>query len=242
MVETATPSVRDTAMEDPDGMTSMDVPSVGGTEDVTAGRGDVTPSVTDNCVGDIGLSEEMAEPTVGDGVAHTLNTKDVEFHEASSQERKKSKKRKHKKSADEGESSESKKKLSKEERAAKSGRRAERKAIRATEEAAEDDVQEVSEEQVLVVEQSNVFDEWLPEQEQQGDNAEEAESRVGNKRIPKNVVVVSTENVALNSEEEETKWRCVANRRIAAKRMLSELTKKMLSMLRTLHDKEDQAS
>ncbi|GAA0167416.1 hypothetical protein LIER_22356 [Lithospermum erythrorhizon] len=84
MVETATPSVRDTAMEDDDGMTSMDVPSAGSTEDVTAGKGDVTPSVADKSAGVVGLSEERAEPTTGDGVANTLNTEDVEFDEAAS--------------------------------------------------------------------------------------------------------------------------------------------------------------
>ncbi|GAA0161094.1 hypothetical protein LIER_17493 [Lithospermum erythrorhizon] len=54
----------------------------------------------------------------------------------------------------------------------------------------------------------------------------ENRSRVGNKRIPKNVVVVSTENVALNSEEEKGKWKFVASRRIAVERMLSQVTKK----------------
>ncbi|GAA0185756.1 hypothetical protein LIER_33044 [Lithospermum erythrorhizon] len=102
--------------------------------------------------------------------------------------------------------------------------------------------------------QPNTDDEWLPEHEPQGNNAndeaQESEeenisfvitkrrkttsklrlnrnrTRVGNKRVPKNVVAVSTANVELNSEEEQAKWRFVVNRRVAAEKMLSEVTKK----------------
>ncbi|GAA0155340.1 hypothetical protein LIER_38065 [Lithospermum erythrorhizon] len=41
------------------------------------------------------------------------------------------------------------------------------------------------------------------------------ETRVGNKRVPENVAVVSTTNVAVNSEEEQAGWRFVANQRVA---------------------------
>ncbi|GAA0144786.1 hypothetical protein LIER_42827 [Lithospermum erythrorhizon] len=65
---------------------------------------------------------------------------------------------------------------------------------------------------------------------------DENKSRVGNKRIPKNVVAVSTENVALNSEEEEVKWRFMASMRIAAERMLSEVTKMNADIMGILED------
>ncbi|GAA0163971.1 hypothetical protein LIER_19714 [Lithospermum erythrorhizon] len=187
----------------------MDVPSAGSTEDVTAGKGDVTPSVADKSAGVVGLSEERAEPTTGDGVANTLNTEDVEFDEAAS----------------------------KEERAAKRARRVERKVKRATEEAVEDDVQEIAEEQRSDEEDIDAI--IIKRRKVKGKlKIDENRSRVGNKRIPKNVAVVSTENVALNSEEEEAKWRFVASRRIAAERMLSEVTKKNAYIMGILEDAE----
>ncbi|GAA0141274.1 hypothetical protein LIER_02454 [Lithospermum erythrorhizon] len=100
--------------------------------------------------------------------------------------------------------------------------------------------------------------EWLLEHEPQGDNAEEEaqesdeedivaaiikrrkatsklklnenRTRVGNKRVPKNVVV-STMNVALNSKEEQAKWRFVANRRVTAKKMFYEVTNKNANII-----------
>ncbi|GAA0141075.1 hypothetical protein LIER_02301 [Lithospermum erythrorhizon] len=55
-------------------------------------------------------------------------------------------------------------------------------------------------------------------------------------RNPKNVAAVSTENVALNSEDEEAKWKFVASRRIAAERMLFEVTKKNADIMGILED------
>ncbi|GAA0163264.1 hypothetical protein LIER_39564 [Lithospermum erythrorhizon] len=49
--------------------------------------------------------------------------------------------------------------------------------------------------------------------------------KVGNKRVPKNVAAVSIANMSFNSEEEQVKWRFVVNRRVAAEKMLSEVTK-----------------
>ncbi|GAA0176116.1 hypothetical protein LIER_29168 [Lithospermum erythrorhizon] len=122
---------------------------------------------------------------------------------------------------------------------------------------------EVAKEQVPPVEERHVSNEWLPEHEQQGDNDKENEqgsneedivvviikrrkakgklkinenrSRVRNKRVPKNVVV-STENVAMNSKEEEAKWKFVASRRIFAERMMSENTKKNPDIMSILED------
>ncbi|GAA0157383.1 hypothetical protein LIER_14661 [Lithospermum erythrorhizon] len=104
-----------------------------------------------------------------------------------------------------------------------------------------------------------VDDEWLSEHEPQGDNADEEvqesdvedmvdvitkrrkatsklklnenRTRLANKRVPKNVVAVSTANMALNSKEEQAKWRFVANRRVAAEKMLSEVTKKNANII-----------
>ncbi|GAA0138776.1 hypothetical protein LIER_34976 [Lithospermum erythrorhizon] len=58
--------------------------------------------------------------------------------------------------------------------------------------------------------------------------------RVGNTKVPKNVVTVPTTNVTLNFEEEQAKWRLVVNRRVAAKKMLSELTKKNANIINIL--------
>ncbi|GAA0165754.1 hypothetical protein LIER_40049 [Lithospermum erythrorhizon] len=220
MVEDVTPSVRNTAMEDAE---SMDVPT-------TDRNNDVTPTVVNTVAGVAGLLEERIEPTVVEGVADTLDA-NIE------------------------------KKRSKEERVAK---RAARKARKATKKAVEDEVQEVEKEQVPPAVQPIVSDEWLPEHEQQGDNVEEAyqgseeedvvdviikrrkaksnlkinenRSRVGNKRISKNVVVVSIENVALNSKEEEAKWKFVASRRITDERILSKVTKKNADIMDILKD------
>ncbi|GAA0157211.1 hypothetical protein LIER_43397 [Lithospermum erythrorhizon] len=49
---------------------------------------------------------------------------------------------------------------------------------------------------------------------------------------------LSREKVALNLEEEEAKWRFVASRRIAAERMLSEVTKKNADIMGILEDAE----
>ncbi|GAA0185556.1 oxidoreductase [Lithospermum erythrorhizon] len=52
-----------------------------------------------------------------------------------------------------------------------------------------------------------------------------AKTRIGNKRITKNVTDIPPHKVVLNSEEEESNWKFVASRMIAAERMLSEVTK-----------------
>ncbi|GAA0173489.1 hypothetical protein LIER_41535 [Lithospermum erythrorhizon] len=129
MVENVTPCVRDIAMEDDDGMTSMDVPSAAGTDGLTAGREDVTPSIDNTGVDTASLLEERIDPIVGEGVTDTVNVdiEELEVPEDVFHEKKKSKKRKHKSGADTREPSEPKKKLSKEERATKIARRAERK-------------------------------------------------------------------------------------------------------------------
>ncbi|GAA0169308.1 hypothetical protein LIER_23826 [Lithospermum erythrorhizon] len=166
--ENVTLSVRDTAMEDVEVMTSMDVPRADRTSNVTKGREDVIPNVVDTGagVGNLPKEKKRAEPTVGESATDTLNTEGVEILEAASQEKKKSKKRKHKRNANEGEASEPKKKLSKEERAAKKAKRTERKARKATEEATGDDVQEIANEQVAVDVRPTGSDSWNPTVEQ----------------------------------------------------------------------------
>ncbi|GAA0144651.1 hypothetical protein LIER_35979 [Lithospermum erythrorhizon] len=207
------PNVKDTVdglKENPPIGADEGRPTVINTGNDTAKDENVTPSVRDTTM------EDAAEPTVGKGDADTLNTEEMEILEDASQKKKKSKKRKHKK---------------------------------------------VVEEQVPPVDQPTVSNEWLPEQEQPGDEVVqdyddediaaiisrrrkakrklkiiENRSKVGNKRIPKNVAAVSTGNVALNFEEEEAKWKFVASRRIAAERMLSEVTKKNTDMMDILAD------
>ncbi|GAA0164455.1 hypothetical protein LIER_20085 [Lithospermum erythrorhizon] len=128
-------------------------------------------------------------------------------------------------------------------------------------EAAEDDVPE---EVRPSVPQLDVSDEWLPENEPQGDNVdEEAQDsevedvvvvmekrrkakgklrinenrrRIGNQRIPINVAVVPTINVSLNSEEEQAGWRFVENRLIVAEKMLSKVTRKNPNIMTFLEE------
>ncbi|GAA0170848.1 hypothetical protein LIER_25022 [Lithospermum erythrorhizon] len=266
-VETVTLSVMDTTIKDVEGMTSIDIPSADGTDVVTIGIEDVTPSVNDNGAGAVGLSEETTEPTVGKCDADILNAEDLEIPENADQEKKKSKKIKYKKGGDEGEASKPKKKLSKKESAAKRARKTERNAIKvvgkvAEEQVGDEDVQKAAGEQVPVDVRPTDFDSGNPAIEQQeagnneadlGSDAEdiavviirrrkakgklkinENRIRVGNKRIPKNVAAVSTENVAVNSEEEEAKWRFVAIKKIVAEKMLSEVTKKNADIMRIL--------
>ncbi|GAA0179099.1 hypothetical protein LIER_29930 [Lithospermum erythrorhizon] len=111
----------------------------------------------------------------------------------------------------------------------------------------------VPEEDVPPANQPTIDDEWLPEHEPQDGNADEEaqeydeedivvvitkrrkatsklklnenRTRVGNKRVPKNVAAVSTANVALNSEEEQAKWMFVVNRSVVAEKMMFELVK-----------------
>ncbi|GAA0142666.1 hypothetical protein LIER_03510 [Lithospermum erythrorhizon] len=241
-------SIKDTVAEGMD----ADILSVVDTEPVTAKAADegVIPSVTDK---DTETAGNIEKPTVGRGVNDTMDVDIQEVIPEDAGQKKKSKKRKHKKSADVGESSVPKKKLSNEERAAKKARKVEKRARRVAQEAVEEG------EVIPPVTQPAVDDEWLLEYEPQGGDAQEEvqdsdsedvaavmsrkrkakgklrvnknHTRVGNKRIPKNVVPVSTANVPLNSEEEETRWKFVINRRIAAEKMLSEATKKNLHIM-----------
>ncbi|GAA0166048.1 hypothetical protein LIER_21296 [Lithospermum erythrorhizon] len=211
----------DTTMEDVEGM-AFYVPSSTGTEDVTAGNDDnVTPRIFDTGIDAADLPEERTGKT-------NLN------------------KRKHKTGADAGEPFEPKKKLSKEERAAK---RVERKARKADEKiveekAADDDVHEMVEDQVpLKSEPRADSDEEdvsvVISRRRKGKGKlklNENKTRVGNKRIPKNVAEIFTTNVALNSKEEEAKWKFVVSRRIAVERILFEVTKKNADIMGILED------
>ncbi|GAA0175688.1 hypothetical protein LIER_28812 [Lithospermum erythrorhizon] len=148
-------------MEDVEGI-GFYIPSATNTKDVTTGLADddVTPSVVDTGAEADDLPEQIVEPTMGEGVADTLNAdiEEVEIPENVDQEKKKSKKRKNnngteRRDADTGEPSEPKNKMRKEERATKRARWAERKARKAAEkvakeEEADDNVQEVDEEKV----------------------------------------------------------------------------------------------
>ncbi|GAA0143232.1 hypothetical protein LIER_44061 [Lithospermum erythrorhizon] len=185
---------------------------------------DINVSSTNGTVNDADKQPSVEDlgKNVAPSVRDTVMEDDVETPEEAGQEKKKSKKRKHKKGA-EGEASKPKKKLSKEECVAKRVRRAERKAKKAAEKIVEEHDDGSDEEDIAAV--------IIKRRKAKGNlKINEKRSRVGNKRIPKNIVVVSTENVALNSEEEEAKWKLVASRRIAAEQMPSENTKKMLEI------------
>ncbi|GAA0152989.1 hypothetical protein LIER_37603 [Lithospermum erythrorhizon] len=145
-------------------------------------------------------------------------------------------------------------------RARKAKRRARKAAEKAADADVHDEAKDhVPKEEVPPIVQPTVSDKWLSEYEQQYGNAEEEaqesneedvvvvisrrrkatgklklnenQTRVGNKRLPKNIVAVSTANVAQNSEEEEAKWRFVANRSVVAEKMLSEVTKKNANII-----------
>ncbi|GAA0152241.1 hypothetical protein LIER_10769 [Lithospermum erythrorhizon] len=113
---------------------------------------------------------------------------------------------------------------------------------------------EETEEVIPPVVQPSIDDEWLPEHEQQGDNEDdqseesdkddvdavmdkrrktkgklrmkENRTRIGNRRIPRNVAAVPTTNVSLNSKEEQAKWKFVVNRCIVAEKLLTKVTQK----------------
>ncbi|GAA0141168.1 hypothetical protein LIER_02375 [Lithospermum erythrorhizon] len=181
------------AMEDTEGMTSVDVPSVDGTDNLSKEIADMTPNIANIGAGAVNLLEEEAEPI----------------------RKKKSKKRKHKKGVDEGEAFEPKK-VSKKELVAKKARRVERKARRAIEEATTDDVQEAAEDWNPVVEQHEVGNDEV----EQGSDEEhisaviikrrkaigklkinENRSRVGNKRVPTNVAALVREFICSMTED-----------------------------------------
>ncbi|GAA0186770.1 hypothetical protein LIER_34058 [Lithospermum erythrorhizon] len=117
----------------------------------------------------------------------------------------------------------------------------------------------VLEEEVALVIQQTVSDEWFSKHEKQDGNVQEEaqesdegdvvavirkrkkatgklklnenRTKVRNKRVSKNVVVVSTTNVSLNSEKEEAKCRFVGNNKVVAEKMLSEVTKKNANII-----------
>ncbi|GAA0139332.1 hypothetical protein LIER_00898 [Lithospermum erythrorhizon] len=230
LVETVTPSVRDTGMEDAKDMESVDIPSVPGTNDLTAGNTDMIPSAADNGDDVADLPEEIAEPTVAEGINNTVNVdiEDLEIPDDASQEKKRSKKMKHKsttdrRDADVGESSKPKKKLSKEDKVSKRAWRAERKARNAAEKAAEE---EVVEEDVQEETEEQVVEEQMPTDGSDEEDVVVVMSRrrkaKGKLKINENRTSVRnkrvTDNVALNNDEEKAKWKFVANRRINAER------------------------
>ncbi|GAA0168014.1 hypothetical protein LIER_22831 [Lithospermum erythrorhizon] len=216
-------------------MKSMDVPSADGTADGTVRRDGVTPSVTDT-----GAEEKKKSKK-------TKHKTGVDIGEAFEPKKKLNKEERAPK------------------KARRTERKA-RKAVETITEAraAEEDVQETAEEEAPVDVRPTGSDSWNPTVEQDEAGIEEAEqgsddedvsaiiikrrkakgklkinenrSTAGNKRIPKNFIVVSTENVALNYEEEQPKWRFVASQRIAAELMLSKKTKKNANITSILEE------
>ncbi|GAA0173989.1 hypothetical protein LIER_27476 [Lithospermum erythrorhizon] len=59
---------------------------------------------------------------------------------------------------------------------------------------------------------------------------DEQRTRVGNKRMPKNVEPVPIDDVAINEDEKKARWKFIFNRRIAAEK-LSEVTKKNVEIM-----------
>ncbi|GAA0151307.1 hypothetical protein LIER_10052 [Lithospermum erythrorhizon] len=51
----------------------------------------------------------------------------------------------------------------------------------------------------------------------------ENKTRIGNRRIPKNVAAIPTTNGSLNSIEQQARWKFVANRLIAAEKLMSKV-------------------
>ncbi|GAA0150636.1 hypothetical protein LIER_37151 [Lithospermum erythrorhizon] len=157
-----------------------DIPSVVDPDHVITKAADegVTPSVNDT---DAETAGNMERPTGEQGVDDTMDTDIQEvIHEDTGQ--KKSKKRKHQKNTDVGKSSKPKKKLSKEERATKKARKVERRARRVAQEDVDvdDDVHEevedrIQKHEVPPIMHTTIDDDWLPEHELQGDNAEETQ-------------------------------------------------------------------
>ncbi|GAA0163826.1 hypothetical protein LIER_39667 [Lithospermum erythrorhizon] len=60
--------------------------------------------------------------------------------------------------------------------------------------------------------------------------------RVNNKRIPKNVAPVSTVGIALNSKDEEAKWKFIYNRKLAPERVLSDVTKRNMVIMNIIKE------
>ncbi|GAA0182951.1 hypothetical protein LIER_30460 [Lithospermum erythrorhizon] len=209
------------------------IPHVVDTEPVPA-------EAADEGVADFGVKTDdppkRSAPNVGQCVKNTLDADIEDVVPKDVGQEKKSKKRKHKKAA--------------------------KRARKAAEKVVDDDVPKETKEVIPPVAQPSVDDEWLPEHEQQGGDAREdvqdsyiedvavvmssrrkekgnlmmneSRTRVGKRRISKNVDVISTANVSLNSEEEEARCRFVANRRISAEWMLFEATKKNPNIMNIL--------
>ncbi|GAA0150665.1 hypothetical protein LIER_09551 [Lithospermum erythrorhizon] len=138
-----TPSTKDLGENvDPSVKDTMD-----GLKDGSSSRGDVLePTVNDSVKDTIVESMDVDRPS-DVGTEHVTAKYGYVVPEEAGQE-KKSKKMKHKKSAKAGESSEPKRKISKEERDGKMAMKAARRAMKATEKAADDDVHEESEDHV----------------------------------------------------------------------------------------------
>ncbi|GAA0167688.1 hypothetical protein LIER_22563 [Lithospermum erythrorhizon] len=61
-------------------------------------------------------------------------------------------------------------------------------------------------------------------------------TRVNNKRIPKNVALVSIFGIALNSKDEEAKWKFIYNRRLAPERVFSDVTKRNMVIMNIIKE------
>ncbi|GAA0171191.1 hypothetical protein LIER_25284 [Lithospermum erythrorhizon] len=116
LVETVTSSVKGTALDNTQGIESVGIPSIIGSDDLSAGNvgDDVTPSVDAT-----NLLDERAEPIVSASVADTLIDEVVEMYileDVGQENKNKLKKRKHKSGVDAGETYVPKRKLSKEDK------------------------------------------------------------------------------------------------------------------------------
>ncbi|GAA0168382.1 hypothetical protein LIER_23109 [Lithospermum erythrorhizon] len=221
--EDVTPSVRDTTVEDIEGMESIGVLSDAGIDGLSTEGGDedVALSVVDTVL--MLLENKKSKNKSGADVGEPSELK--------------------------------KKLSKEERAAKRAKRTYPKTPKAAETETTDVDVQEVVEDQTLEVQvhvtvRPTVSNSWNSTDEQQGNEAvqdsndenvpavisrrrkakgklkiNKNRSRVGNKRIPKNIITVSTENVALNSEEKEAKWKFMARRRIATERMLSQVIK-----------------
>ncbi|GAA0148036.1 hypothetical protein LIER_07586 [Lithospermum erythrorhizon] len=69
-------------------------------------------------------------------------------------------------------------------------------------------------------------------------NINETRTRVNNKWSPKNVALVSTIGIALNSKAEEAKWRFVYNRRLSLETVMSDVTKRNMVIMNILKEIE----
>ncbi|GAA0171687.1 hypothetical protein LIER_41202 [Lithospermum erythrorhizon] len=61
-------------------------------------------------------------------------------------------------------------------------------------------------------------------------------TRVNNKRIPNNVAPISTDGIALNSKDEEARWKFIYNRRLAPERVLLDVTKRNKTIMKIINE------